>query len=193
MKQEIQKAVNVLNKGGIIIFPTDTTYGIGCRMDDEKAVKRLFKIRRRPKNQATSVLVDSIGMVKEYVESIDKDVEEKLMKNYWPGALTIVLECKKEKISALVRGGGDTLGVRMPDYNTILAIIKEVGVPILGPSANFHREPTPFIYEDLNKELIKKVDFIIHGTCKIKKPSTIIDVKKKPWKIIRQGAIKLEL
>ncbi len=191
MKDEIKKTIRILKNGGIVIFPTDTAFGIGCRMDDEKAVERLFEIRKRPQDQPVPVLVDSIDMIRNYVQVIDKDVEEKLMKNYWPGGLTIVLPAKTDKVPNLVRGGGSSIGVRMPDHETILEIIKHVAVPVLGPSANFHGEQTPFVFSQLSKELISKVDYVVNGECIVKKPSTVIDCTVSPWKILREGAIKL--
>src|SRR6267378_4469559 len=104
---EISEAIEILNKDGIVIFPTDTAFGIGCRIDKEEAIKRLFEIRKRPTNQATPVLCDSIDMVRKYVEEIPDDVQE-LMNKYWPGALTIVLKCQVSKVPELVRGGGST-------------------------------------------------------------------------------------
>src|SRR5258708_15996677 len=158
----IDKATEILKNGGIVIFPTDTAFGIGCRIDDKDAVKKLFKIRRRPTTQATPVLVDSIEMAREYVESIPDDVLD-LMNKYWPGALTIVLESRIDKTPSLVRGGGLTIGVRIPNNTTILEIIKKVGVPILGPSANFPGGATPYKFEDLDQNLVSVVDFVVHG------------------------------
>ena len=106
MNSDINKAIKILKQGGIVIFPTDTAFGIGCRIDSEDAIERLFKIRKRPANQAMPVLVDSLAMAKNYLRDIPKDAEEKLIKKYWPGALTLILQCIKEKIPALVRGGG---------------------------------------------------------------------------------------
>ena len=191
MNEDTEKAIKMLKDGGIVIFPTDTAFGIGCRMDDEKAVKRLFEIRKRPETQATPVLVDSLEMAQRYLLEVPKDVEKKLIKKYWPGALTVILYCNKVKVPKLVRGGGDTLGVRMPNHDTTLKIIKGVGVPILGPSANFHGEKTPYELEDLDKELIKLVDYVVPGECTLKQPSTVIDCSKKPWKVLREGAIKI--
>lgn len=191
MDGSMQKAIEILQKGGVVIFPTDTAFGIGCRMDDEKAVKRLFDIRKRPKEQATPVLVSSMDMAQDYLEPIPLNVQD-LMKQYWPGALTIVLPCKIEKVPSLVRGGGTTLGVRMPSHEAALELIEGVGVPILGPSANFHGEKTPYMFSDLNPELIKLVDFVVPGeTSSLKQPSTVIDCSVKPWRILRQGAIKI--
>lgn len=191
MGNEIQKAVEVLNSEGIIIFPTDTAFGIGCRMDREKAIEKLFDIRKRPKNMATPVLCDSISMVQEYVKTIAGDVQT-LMKKYWPGALTIVLKCQISKVPLLVRGSRSTIGVRIPNHETILSIIKAIDVPILGPSANFHGEKTPFLVEDLNPDLLKQVDFVVHGQTSKKEVSTVIDCSIKPWKILRQGGVKIK-
>lgn len=187
----IHEAIKIINQGGIGIFPTDTAYGIGCRMDNKEAVKRLFRVRRRSIDKATPVLVSSIEMAQKYLEPIPEKVKTQLINKYWPGALTIVLPCKTEKILSLVRGEGSTLGVRMPDHNITLSLINGVNVPLLGPSANFAGEKTPFTYEDVDKELIKLVDFVIEGKTKGKKASTVIDCSISPWKILRKGAIKI--
>lgn len=190
--ENIEKAGEVLRRGGIVIFPTDTAFGIGCRMDDENAVKRLFEIRKRSPTQATSILIDSLDMVERYIKEIPVDVREKLIDKYWPGALTIVLPCREDKVLDLVRGGSKTLGIRSPDHEELRRIIKSVGVPILGPSANFHGEPTPYEFDNLNKELIKLVDYVVEGECRIKQASTVIDCSIEPWKILRRGALNLD-
>ena len=183
------KAIGILKRGGIVVFPTDTAFGVGCRIDDEEAVERLFKIRRRPQDQAVPVLVDSIEMAQKYLQPIPKEVL-KLMEKYWPGALTLILPCKLELVPEVVRGAGRTLGIRWSDHPTAQSLIKEVGVPILGPSANFSGAKTPYKYEDLDPEFLKKVDFVLPGKCPLGMASTVIDCSKKPWKIIRQGALR---
>lgn len=188
----LEKAVAVLKKGGIAIFPTDTAYGIGCRIDDEEAVKRLFALRKRPISQAVPVLVDSIEMAQKYLASPLPNNVRLLMQRYWPGALTVVYYCLTSKVPSLVRGGSNTLGVRMPNNKLILSMISKIGVPILGPSANFHGKPTPFKYEELDKELVSLVDYVFKGECLNKEVSTVINCVAKPWKMIRQGAAKVD-
>jgi L-threonylcarbamoyladenylate synthase len=191
MNKKIKKAIKILKQGGIVIFPTDTAFGIGCRIDKEDAVKRLFKIRKRPESKAIPVLIDSIETAREYVEDIPQEVED-LMKKYWPGALTIILRCNRAKVLSLVRGGGETVGIRMPNNKIIQEIISEVGKPILGPSANFSGDKTPYSFEDLDKELIGLVDLVIKGdTNSEKMSSTVIDCSRKPWRIMREGATKI--
>lgn len=188
---EVQKAIAVLQNGGIVIFPTDTAFGIGCRIDDAQAVRRLFTIRKRPKTQATPVLVSGLSMAQAYLEQIPEQVMTKLMKPYWPGALTIILACKTQRVPELVRGGTQTLGVRVPNHKKALAIIDGVGVPILGPSANFHGEKTPYDFKSLDQDLVKQVDYVVSGTCSLKQASTVIDCTLKPWRILRQGGVKI--
>jgi len=191
MQKVIEQAVTILNQGGVVIFPTDTAFGIGCRMDKEDAIKRLFTVRKRPETQATPVLVSGAVMAKDYLVSLPQKVQERLIDKYWPGALTIVLPCQTEKVPELVRGQGSNLGVRMPNHETALAIIEQVGVPLLGPSANFHGEKTPYRLEDLDQELVKLVDFVVPGECTVKEASTVIDCSVTPWNVLRQGAIVL--
>lgn len=190
-KQE--KAIKILNQCGIIIFPTDTAFGIGCRIDKIDAIEKLFKLRKRPINQATPVLISSIDMASEYVDKIPEEVKEKLINKYWPGALTIILKAKKEKVPELVRGNGENVGLRMPNNSNLLKIIEDIKVPILGPSANFHGEKTPYEYEDLDKELLSLVDYVLEGECLIKKASTVIDCTKSPWQVLRKGAIEINI
>lgn len=190
MSGDIRNAVEILARGGIIIFPTDTAFGIGCRIDNPGAVDRLFTIRRRPITQATPVLVDSPRMSLTYLQD-PPDIVRHFMKQYWPGALTIVSKCKKELIHSPIRGGSDTVGLRMPNHETVLSIIGEAGVPILGPSANFHGKETPYRMEDLDPELVNLVDFVVPGACFLKQASTVVDCSVSPYKIIRQGAVHI--
>ena len=190
---ELAEAIEILTKGGIVIFPTDTAFGIGCRIDDEDAIRRLFKLRKRSETKAVPVLVSSLHMAQRYVKQMPQDVISTLIKPYWPGALTIVLQAKIEKVPSLVRGGGEKIGVRAPDHLTTQALINGVGVPILGTSANFAGEATPYTFESLDEELKKLVDFVVPGECFGGKTSTVIDCTVTPWKILRQGAIRLKI
>ena len=190
MQNVIEEAITIVKNGGIVIFPTDTAFGIGCRMDHKKAVDRLFEIRRRPLTQATPVLVASEAMgLPYYVDP--PEIVRRLMKKYWPGALTIIAKCKKKLVYSPIRGAGETIGLRMPNHETALELIRGVSVPILGPSANFHGQPTPYRYEDLDQELIKLVDFVVQGVSPVGMASTVVDCSVSPYRIVRQGAIVL--
>ena len=189
---DFDDAVDSFKKGKIGIFPTDTAFGVGCRIDDKDSVKQLFKIRNRPENKPILALADSFEMAKKYVELSD-EILEKLAKKYWPGELTIVLPCKKNLVPDIVRAGGETLAVRIPNSKNLRDLIVKVGVPILAPSANLSGGKTPFTFTDLDKNLLCLVDFIVYGSSKIRRESTIIDCSKKPWEILRRGAVEVIL
>ena len=186
----VEKAIKTLNQGGIIIFPTDTVWGMGCRIDRPEAIDRLFRIRRRPLTQATPALVSEIEMALAYWDSPSQIVRH-LVEKYWPGALTIIYKCKKNLVYSPVRGGRENLGLRMPNQPQLLKIIKQVGVPILGPSANFHGGKTPVNQTDLDPEIIKLVDYVLPGITTSGQASTVVDCSQEPYRILRQGALRL--
>lgn len=187
----LKKAVEVLNDGGIVIFPTDTAFGVGTRLDRTDSIARLFKIRKRPVSQATPVLINSISMAQKYWLSPLPDIVRHLINKYWPGGLTIIYKCQIKSVPPLVRAASLNIGLRMPNHKITLSLIKGVRVPVLGPSANFHGESTPYRFKDLDPEFIKLVDYVIPGECQIKVASTVIDCTVNPYNIIRQGAVKL--
>ena len=188
--QQIQQATEVFKSGGVVIFPTDTAYGIGCRMDNVDSVHKVYELRNRPKEKAVLVLVSDIEMAQKYVE-ISERVSEQLIKKYWPGGVTIILPCKTKTVSSIVRAEGSTLAVRMPDHTVLRKIIQDVGVPIIAPSANFSGDTTPFRLEDVNSELLSNVDFVLEGECTTPGQSTIIDCSTSDWKIVRQGVVEV--
>jgi L-threonylcarbamoyladenylate synthase len=193
MNKHIKEAIQVLEQGGIVIYPTDTAFGIGCRMDNEQAVEKLFSIRNRPSRQAVPVLFSSTDMVKEYVTAIPEQVMDTMILRYWPGALTVILPARLKKVPKLVRGGGITIGTRIPAHAVPLALIHGMNVPLIGTSANFHGEPTPYKLADIDPKLHYLVDYLVPGTTSIGKVSTVVDCSVEPWKIVRQGALMVEL
>lgn len=188
---DINFAIDIFKNGGVVVFPTDTVFGIGCRIDKKEAIKRIFKIKNREENVPLPILVSNFEMAEKYLQPLEQDVTHNLVKKYWPGALTIVAKCKKEKVLDIIRSGKDSLAVRMPNNKILLEIIEEIGVPIIGTSANFHGNPSVFKFKNLDKKLIEKVDFVLQGDCGGESASTIIDVTKTSWKILRQGIIKI--
>lgn len=189
MNKNLNKAIKIVKEGGIIIYPTDTAFGIGCRIDRPDVVRRLFKLRRRSSEKAVPILASSISMAKSYAFDI-KQLTIDLMKKYWPGGLTIVLN-GNSNVPSVVRGDGITIGVRMPKHSSILKLIREVGVPIVGCSANFAGERTPYKVSDLNPELVKLVDFVLPGRCSVKQSSTVVEATGDKIKVIREGAVRI--
>jgi len=187
----IYKAIQTLKDGGIIIYPTDTAFGIGCRIDAPESVDRLFRLRKRPITKATPILVSSQDMALTYFQS-PNNIVRRLMKQYWPGALTIVAPCKKNTIYSPIRGSSNSIGIRMPNNETAVRIIEGLGVPIVGTSANFHGENTPYQLTDLSSSLVKLVDYVVPGECSLKQASTVVDCSVSPFQVIRQGAVILK-
>lgn len=192
MNENIEKAVEVLKNGGIVLLPTDTVFGICCRIDKKESLERLFAIKKRDEKQAVPILVSSTEMAKEYALPFNGKVE-KLMEDYWPGGLTIVLPCKKEKVLPMVRGNGDTVGLRIPDMLSTFQIIEKLGIPIVGTSANFHCQPSVTKWKELDPALVKLVDYVLEEDSLGGVASTVIDCSANPWKILREGAVKLTL
>ena len=193
MDRNIRRASTVLNNGGVIIFPTDTVWGIGCLLNNEDAIKRVFQIRNRPEEKAVLAVVDSIEMAQEYLQPIPNDVSMQLMKKYWPGGLTIILPCKAEKVPSIARGGGATLGVRQTNHPLLLELIRQIKVPLIAPSANFTGEKTPVKFSDLDPKLVSLVDFVLPGESLGQQASTIIDCSMATWRVIRQGGVQIKL
>ncbi|MBI2327739.1 threonylcarbamoyl-AMP synthase [Candidatus Curtissbacteria bacterium] len=193
-RANISKAAQVLKAGGIVIFPTDTVYGIGCRYDDPKAIARLRQVKGTPKSQNFPILVSRISQVRKLAKIVP--LAQKLIKKYWPGALTIILTglstYSNPGLKQLHKPGlPNKIGFRMPNSKLVLALIQKVGVPIVGTSANFHGHPTQSSYKQLDPELIKLADFVIKGQCQKGIESTVIDTTVNPPKILRQGAVQL--
>lgn len=192
MNNKSIRAIEVFKKGGIVIFPTDTAFGIGCRMDNAESVKRVFEIKERSFSDALLVLVDSVEMAERYVD-IPSDAREKLVQKYWPGGLSILFKTKPGKVLGIVTAKTPILAIRWPDHKMIEQIIHEVDVPIIATSANVSGGITPYTLGDVDQKLLEQVDFVLPGECTHKKESTIIDTTVTPWKTIRQGAVQLEI
>jgi|SRR5579872_3418619 len=178
--QEIEKAANILKSGGVVIFPTDTVYGIGCIYDNDKAVDRVYKIKGTEKTQAFPVLVASVEQVEKVAQL--NSLAKSLISKFWPGGLTLVLK-KKD--------GSQKVGFRMPNSDLVRSLIEKAGSPIVGTSANLHTHQTPNSYEELDPKVTKQVDYVVKGECELGRASTVVDVTISPPKILRQGAVQL--
>jgi len=186
---QIKQAVEVLKKGGVVIFPTETAYGVGCRLNDPAAIKLLIKMRGRAENKPFLVLVNSLEVAKKYWQKLPPKVE-KLAKKYWPGPLTIIYYCQQNLVPSEVRAGGKTLGIRLSDHKIMRKLVTGAGAPVLAPSANLAGEPAPYQFSKINPKLLRAVDFALNLPCgQYQKPSTVIDCTQKPWQILRQGAV----
>lgn len=187
----IEKAVSHFRNGDIVIFPTDTLYGIGCVINKEESIRRLYKIRQNPPKKTSLILVSDLNQAFIY-GNFNKNAMN-LAKKFWPGPITIVVGTKGEVPKAIL-GDNDSIAMRMPNQPQLLKIISRLGHPILAPSANFHSEEAPKTFAEIDKKLLVLVDYAINISSledsiqMSQKPSTIIDTTTKPFKIRRFGS-----
>jgi L-threonylcarbamoyladenylate synthase len=181
----IKKCVQVLRRGGVIIVPTETVYGLVADMKNEKAVKNIFKIKKRPHSQPLQVLASSTAQAKRLFKSVPVKASV-MMKNKWPGPLTLVLK-KSSVVNDTVTGGLDTVGVRVPDHGFVRKLIRAYGVPLAATSANLSGNKPPVSASEISKAVLKNTDLIIDGgKCQIGRASMVLDATSKRSRIIRK-------
>ena len=185
----LEKAANLIKQGKIVVFPTETVYGIGTKGLDEEAVKKLFKAKQRPLNKPISLLVSNMEMVNQIAKDITA-IEYKIMEKFFPGPLTIILK-KKDIVPNIVTAGEETVGVRMPSGEIARKLVELVGEPIAAPSANISGEPSGIDLQEIKKH-IKADYFIDGGKSELGLASTIVQVVDEKIQILRQGSITLE-
>ncbi|MDO8602671.1 MAG: L-threonylcarbamoyladenylate synthase [Candidatus Omnitrophota bacterium] len=175
----INEAAGVLKNGGLVVFPTETVYGIAANALNKDTLSRLYEIKKRPQDKPFSVHIADFDSLKQLEINLSKDAERVAMR-FWPGPLTLVaLNSRKEKI-----------GLRMPDNTIALLLIKKAGVPVVAPSANLSGSKPPVSVEEVLSEMDGCVDMILDGgRVRIGIESTVMDVTERPFKILRQGAI----
>jgi tRNA threonylcarbamoyl adenosine modification protein (Sua5/YciO/YrdC/YwlC family) len=178
----IHEAAHVLKSGGLVIIPTETVYGIAADMSNPAAIKRLYEIKRRPKDKLFSIAIEKKERIEEFARDIPLSAR-KITEKLWPGPLTIILKGSRE----------ESVGLRMPDNPVALKIIEAAHVPIVLPSANLSGEAPPVDFESAIKDLNGLVDLAIDfGRAKVGIESTIIDFTIEPYRILRTGAISNE-
>lgn len=185
----IDKAVKVLNSGGLIIYPTETCYGVGVVASDSKAVLKLLNYKKRPEGKAISIAVNSLEMASKYVDI--NNIALKFYNEFLPGPITVISKSKHICVNSLESEFGN-LGVRIPNYPLILKIITKLDKPITATSANSAGKKTPYtvddVLENLNKVQVGLIDLIIDaGELPHNAPSTVIDTTKEDLKILRVG------
>lgn len=182
-----------LKAGKLIIYPTDTVYGVGGIIESEETIENIYKAKERNFKSPLIVLVSDMEKIEKiaYINEKNREKIEKLIKRFWPGGLTIILK-RKDNVPDIMVSGGATVGVRMPEHEIALNIISRAGGMLPTTSANISGEATPKSYAELSEEFKSRVDIIVDGgECPIGSASTIIDMSDEP-KILRLGAISVE-
>lgn len=188
---QINKAAMLIKKGEIVAFPTETVYGLGANAFNEKAVRKIFAAKERPADNPLIVHISNFSQINELVEAVPKEVLI-LSKKFWPGPLTMVLK-KSKKVPLIVTANLDNVAVRMPSNKIALSLIKKSSTPIAAPSANSSGKPSPTEAIHVKEDLKGKIKMIIDGgKCDIGLESTVIDLTKKPFTILRPGKVTKE-
>lgn len=169
----IGKAAKILKSGGIIAFPTETVYGIGALLSKPKAIRKIYKIKKRPRSKPLQILIASMKQALELGKFDAKAFE--FAKKRWPGPLTLVVH-KTSKVPKLITGGTDKVGLRMPAHRTTLELIRKCG-PIAATSANISGEK-PFLNAKEVLAGLTGLDYVIPGRVRIGKASRVIDATK---------------
>ncbi len=183
---------NILRSGGLVAFPTETVYGLGANALDPEAVKKIFIAKGRPQDNPLIVHIADFCELDALVSEVP-DIARKLMNNFWPGPMTIILN-KKPIIPDITSAGLKSVGIRMPSSIIAREIIKSAGVPIAGPSANISGKPSPTDVKRCIDDLSGKIQCIVGGeVSEIGVESTIIDCTVVPPCILRPGGITLEM
>ncbi len=188
----LEKGAHIIQNGGLVVFPTETVYGLGANALDENAVSKIFLAKGRPGDNPLIVHINKISDLQKIVSSVS-DTQKKIMDAFWPGPLTIIFD-KKENVPQNVSGGLSTVAVRMPAHDFARELIEKAGVPIAAPSANISGKPSSTLGEYAKKDLFGKVDLIIdEGSSDIGVESTVVKIEKEGLYILRPGAITKEM
>ena len=189
--EELKAPAEAIKQGKLVLFPTETVYGIGANALNEEAVKKIYIAKGRASDNPLIAHISHIEMLEQLVEKVGK-VEKTLIENFWPGPLTIIFK-KKKIVPDIITGGLDTVAIRMPSNQIARKLIEYSNCPIAAPSANISGKPSGTLVEDIIEELDGKVEYIIDsGKVDIGIESTVIRVQDGVVHILRPGKITPE-
>ena len=187
----IRAAADAIRNGQLVIFPTETVYGLAADAMNKDAVRKVIEAKGRADKEPLPVQVGSLDSVSQAAAFVPTSAKP-LAELYWPGPLTLVL-VKNASVPSIVTGGRETIGVRVPDHPVALALAKEVGSPIIATSANLSGDSPPTNAADAVKEIGRSVEIVLDGgECRLGKSSTIVDVTVTPARVLRRGSISVD-
>lgn len=185
------EAAEFIKRGRIVAFPTETVYGLGANVFDERAVAKIFEAKKRPADNPLIAHVSRVEQIGQLATEITESAE-KLIDRFFPGPLTVVL-AKSDKVPAIVTAGLDTIGVRMPGYPLARGFIEACGMPLAAPSANLSGRPSPTTWQAVLDDLDGRMDCILQGEAtEIGLESTVVDCTGEVPLVLRLGAVSLE-
>lgn len=186
----LKPAAQTLKRGGVIAYPTETVYGLGANIFHQKAVQKIYLVKRRDPHKPISVMIASLEDVDEFCTDIH-DYARGLMQKYWPGPLTLILKAS-ENLPRYVTSADRKIGLRFPDHPITKALMVHHCQPITSTSANLTGGIPPVNAQELNINIADKIDLIVDaGPCSVQIPSTVLDCSGDKPKLIREGSITI--
>ncbi len=190
-EESINLAVRALREGGLVAYPTDTVYGLGAHAFILEAVERVFEVKARPHNAPLPLLLADADDLPRVAREVP-EAARRLAEAFWPGGLSIVLP-RSPAVPSLVTGGGEGVAVRVPDHQALRTLIRRLGAPITGTSANLSGHPSPTTVEEVQEQLGGRIELILDGgRCPGGVPSSVVDLIGQSPRLVREGAISRE-
>jgi L-threonylcarbamoyladenylate synthase len=187
LQAEIEEAVSILKKGGVIAFPTDTVYGLGADAFNSMPVERIYEIKGRSESHPFPLLIADVNQLTALAEPVP-ELAWFLATRFWPGGVTLVLS-KKHSVPAYL-ASGSTIGVRVPGHPTCSTLLEHLAGPLIGTSANISGQPAALTADEVRQQLGRRVDLIIDGgTCPGGRESTVLDITREPPVVLRRGIV----
>jgi L-threonylcarbamoyladenylate synthase len=188
LSEEISKGVEIVRRGGIVAFPTDTVYGVGAGAYIDAAVERVFAVKDRPRDMALPLLLADVSQVHEIAAHVP-EYAWRLIKSFLPGGLTLVVH-RSSVVSDIITGGRDTVSFRIPDHPIPIALIRGSGMPLVGTSANISGQPSVTSAEEVLAQIGARVDMVMRGgPAPCGKESTVVDATGEAPVVLREGVI----
>lgn len=187
-QQDIKQICEVIQNGGIVAFPTETVYGLGIRFNDQEALEHLMEAKNRDYSKAITLMVAHPQDILQYAYVSDK--AQKIIKQFMPGMITLIFK-KKESVDDMMTNGKTTIGIRIPDSEFVLSLLKKVG-PMLVTSANLSHHQNTTSTKEVLQQLDGRIDMIVDGKTSDNIASTVVDVSQDEIKILRAGKITKE-
>lgn len=190
-QEQIKEAAEILKAGELLAFPTETVYGLGAISNSKEAFEKLVQVKKRPPEKPFTLMCGSLPQAFEYCH-LDKAAKA-VMEAFMPGEITVLVKAK-EGLPPWITLGSETIGIRVPDSKYVSALIKEVGCPLLVPSANKSGEPTSNSFEMSKEAFDGEIARIVMGQCLSKKASTIVNLSKAgEISLVREGPIPFDI
>lgn len=189
LQKQVNLGIDILRRGGVIAYPTDTVYGLGACMNSAEAVEKIFMVKSRPRSMALPLLVGNISQIEQLAAGVSQTARC-LIKAFFPGAVTLVLPASDE-VPPYLKTRENTIALRIPNHPVPLALIAGIGTPIVGTSANLSGHPNPLTGREVNEQLGARIELVIEGGRCSGTESTILDVTGEVPIVLRKGTVSV--